>query len=395
MDSVGIGYSEDATNYFNGGHDDVSTNTFLHVSKAVKDFKIPTLNALGLNDLCPEINSTTKVLHPQSYIMKLKERSKGKDTLTGHWEMMGIETKKPLITFTETGFPKELIDELSSQSQVEFIGNVSASGTEIIERLGEQSIREKKMIIYTSADSVLQLAASMDVFTLDKLYETCEIARKITIDNPSWKVGRVIARPFIGKKQGEFHRTSDRKDYSLKPSQNTYLMDLVENGYDVHAIGKINDIFAGCGISDSVHTESNHDGMMRTIAQAEKDDKPSLTFVNLCDFDVLYGHRRDALGYARCIEEFDQDLKELISKLKEDDLLMITADHGNDPTWYGTDHTREKVPLICYSKSFKNGRLLDEKSTFAVIGKTIVENFKVKTTTYIDGGDSISEILDD
>ena len=395
MDSVGIGSLEDADRFYNGGHNDIGTNTWLHVSQAKDDFSVPTLNALGIHDLCPQINGTNKVDHKQSYVQTLKEKSNGKDTLTGHWEMMGIITQNPLITFTETGFPKELIDKITKEAKVEFLGNVSASGTAIIDELGEQSIREKKMILYTSADSVLQIAASMEIFSLEKLYETCEIARRLTIENPQWKVGRVIARPFVGTKVGEFKRTSDRKDYSLPPSKKTYMMTLEENHHPVYAVGKIHDIFAGCGISQSYHIESNHYGMLKTIQLAKElnKDEKSFVFVNLCDFDVLYGHRRNALGYAKCIEEFDSDLAKLISELNENDLLMITADHGNDPTWYGTDHTRERVPLISYCKSFKNGRHIPEQNSFASIGETILKIFEIQNEKEIVG--PISEIIND
>lgn len=392
MDSVGIGHGKDSQNFFNAGHDDVGSNTWKHISEKMDSFKIPTMNFLGINDL-DDIKGSNKVNHPHSYILRLNEKSRGKDTLTGHLEMMGIETINPLITFTDTGFPKELIDELEEKSSVKFLGNYSSSGTVILDELGEKSIQEKKMIIYTSADSVLQIAANLDVFSLEKLYETCEIAREITL-KPEWKVGRVIARPFIGNKKGAFKRTSDRRDYSLKPENQTAMMDLVDNKFDVLAIGKIHDIFAGTGMTYSSHIDSNHDGMLQTIEIAKNKDFIGLCFVNLADFDVLYGHRRDPIGYGKCIEEFDSDLNELINSLKDDDMLMITADHGNDPTWYGTDHTREQVPLFVFSKSYKNGRKLKEENSFGCIGKTILKNFNV-TPASNEIGEVIEELLED
>jgi phosphopentomutase len=390
MDSVGIGSEPDADRFYNDGHDDVGSNTWLHISEKMNGLHVPVINSLGIHDLCPVVG-TSLVDHPHSYVLTMRERSNGKDTLTGHWEMMGILTEDPLVTFTETGFPKELIDELTKKSGVEFLGNYSSSGTVILDELGEQSIREKKMILYTSADSVLQIAASLEVFTIEKLYETCAIARKITM-RKEWKVGRVIARPFLGTKAGSFVRTTQRQDYSVSPSGNTAMMDLIQAGYTVHAVGKIHDIFAGTGMTDSVHIDSNHDGMLKTMEIAKK-DFTGLCFVNLADFDVLYGHRRNPVGYGKCIEEFDQDLGNLISHLNQDDLLLITADHGNDPTWYGTDHTRERVPLFCYSPSFQHGCKLDERDSFADMGKTILLNFGVSPSNN-EIGTPIQELME-
>ena len=392
MDSVGIGSEPDADKFFNGGHDDVGSNTWLHISQAVHGLNVPCINSLGIHDLCP-IEGTSEVLHPNSYVQTMREQSQGKDTLTGHWEMMGIETKNPLVTFTDTGFPKELLDELTARTGVEFIGNYSASGTVILDELGEQSLKEHKMIIYTSADSVLQIAASVEDWKLEKLYEVCQVAREITMKK-EWKVGRVIARPFLGKEKGHFTRTTDRRDYSVAPEGNTAMIDLVKAGYDVLAIGKIHDIFAGTGMTYDSHIESNHDGMLQTIEIAKNKDFEGLCFVNLAEFDVLWGHRRNPEGYAKCLEEFDVDLAKLIENLREDDLLLITADHGNDPTWYGTDHTRERVPLFSYSKSYKHGRKLEETSTFACMGKTILKNFGVKPSEN-EIGYVIEELLED
>lgn len=391
MDSVGIGSEPDADQFFNGGHDDVGSNTWLHISEKMGGLHVPCIESLGIHDLCPVIG-TKAVSHPMSYVLTMREKSMGKDTLTGHWEMMGIETKSPLVTFTETGFPKELVDELERRSGVTFLGNYSSSGTVILDELGQQALKEHKMILYTSADSVLQIAASVEDFTLEKLYETCEIARDITMKK-EWRVGRVIARPFVGHEKGHFRRTSDRRDYSLKPEGKTAMMDLLDAGKRVIAVGKIHDIFAGTGMDESYHIESNHDGMLKTMEVAKR-DFTGLCFVNLADFDVLYGHRRDPLGYGKCIEEFDKDLASLISLLKEDDLLLVTADHGNDPTWWGSDHTRERVPLFCYSRSYHHGRKLEEVPTFACMGKTILKNFSVKPSDN-EIGSPIDTLLED
>lgn len=392
MDSVGIGYEPDADKFYNAGENDVGSNTWVHVSEMCHGLKIPTLNKLGLNDL-GNVIGTTSLKHPNSYVMTLRERSRGKDTLTGHWEMMGINTQNPLVTFTDTGFPKELMDELSKRTGRKLIGNYSCSGTVILTQLGEQQKREGSLIVYTSADSVLQIAAHTDTVPLEELYRDCEIAREITM-KPQWKVGRIIARPFVGEDKNSFKRTSERRDYSLQPDGKTSLVSLQENKIKVIAVGKIHDIFAGVGMDESHHIESNHDGMNITTSIAKDKDFTGLCFVNLADFDVLYGHRRDSKGYGKCIEEFDKDLNNLISNLNDNDLLMITADHGNDPIWYGTDHTRERVPLICYSKSFKNGSKLIEQDTFGCIGKTILSNFEVQPSPN-QIGEVIKSLLDD
>lgn len=392
MDSVGIGAEPDADRFYNGDHNDVGSNTWVHIADKMNGLNIPTMNALGLHDL-GDVKGSEKVSHPNSYVQTLRERSNGKDTLTGHWEMMGILTENPLVTFTDTGFPKELMDELSKRTGRKLIGNYSQSGTVILDELGEESIRDKSLIVYTSADSVLQIAANIDVIPLEELYRDCEIAREITMKK-EWRVGRVIARPFVGTEKGHFKRTTDRRDYSLEPDGNTSLDDLIKNGKEVIAVGKIHDIFADRGMNESYHIESNHDGMMRTLDIAKNRDFEGLCFVNLADFDVLYGHRRDPIGYGKCIEEFDKDLKEILDVLKEDDCLMITADHGNDPTWWGTDHTRERVPLITYSPSYRNGRLIEERDTFGCIGKTVLKNFDVKPSEN-EIGEVITELLDD
>ncbi len=387
MDSVGIGAEPDAEKFGDAG-----SNTWVHTAEKCNGLNVPNINSLGIADLAT-IMGTNKVEHPKSYIQTLREESNGKDTLTGHWEMMGIYTPNPLVTFTDTGFPKELIDELSERTGRQYIGNYSESGTVILEKLGEEAMNEGKIIIYTSADSVLQLAAHVGVIPLDELYHCCEVAREITL-KPEWKVGRIIARPFLGTSASNFYRTSDRRDYALSPAGRTSLDDLKDNGNDVIAIGKIHDIFNGVGITESQHTVSNHDGMLKTIDIAKNRDFTGLCFVNLVEFDSSYGHRRNPIGYGKCIEEFDNDLGQLLPLLKDDDLLLITADHGNDPTWTGSDHTRERVPLMSYSPAYKNGKLLDEKETFACIGKTVLANFDIKASEN-EIGSTIDELLND
>ncbi|MDD6847136.1 MAG: phosphopentomutase [bacterium] len=392
MDSVGIGSEPDADRFYNAGHNDVGSNTWVHIAEKNHGLSVPALEGLGLGDLAP-IQGVKKVKHPHSYVQTLRERSNGKDTLTGHWEMMGILTENPLVTFTDTGFPKELMDELSKRTGRKLIGNYSQSGTVILEELGEEQTRDGSLIVYTSADSVLQIAANKSCVPLEELYRDCEIAREITMKK-EWRVGRVIARPFVGTDKTNFKRTSERRDYALAPEGRTSLDDLLDNAKEVIAIGKIHDIFAGRGMNESMHIDSNHDGMMKTLDVVKNRDFEGLCFVNLADFDVLYGHRRNPKGYAECLEEFDRDLALILEAMRDDDLLMITADHGNDPTWYGTDHTRERVPLISYSPSYKNGRMIEEKDTFGCIGKTILENFSIKPSEN-QIGDVIPELLTD
>ena len=316
-----------------------------------------------------------KAAEPIGRYARLGEASNGKDTMTGHWEMMGIKTEKPFITFTDTGFPPELIAELEKRCGKKVIGNKSASGTEIIEELGEEEINTGAMIVYTSADSVLQICGNEETFDLQNLYRCCEIAREITMKD-EWRVGRVIARPYVGKKKGEFKRTSNRHDYALKPTGATVLNAMKDKGLDVIGVGKINDIFCGEGITKVYHSTSSVNGMEQTIELSKKDFH-GLCFVNLVDFDALWGHRRDTEGYACEIEKFDKNLGVLLEELKEDDLLILTADHGNDPTYTGTDHTREYVPFIAYSECMKNGGELEDEDTFAVIGASVAENFDV------------------
>ena len=371
LDSLGIGAMPDAARFADEGAD-----TFGHILEKTKTLNIPNLRRLGfLNLKCG--GDMKGVESPEGRFMRMREASNGKDTMTGHWEMMGIETKKPFITFTEHGFPAELIKELEKQCGKKVIGNKSASGTEIIEELGEEEIRTGSMIVYTSADSVMQICGNEETFGLDELYRCCEIARELTLKD-EWRVGRVIARPYVGKKKGEFKRTSNRHDYALKPTGKTALDALKEKGYDVISVGKIRDIFDGEGITEAYKSKSSVHGMEQTIDIAKNEDFTGLCFINLVDFDALWGHRRNPEGYAKEVENFDVKLGELLQDLKEDDLLMITADHGNDPTWTGTDHTREQVPLLVYSPSLKEGGKLPETDTFGVIGATVADNFEVK-----------------
>ena len=371
IDSFGIGAMPDSEKF-----GDVGVDTYGHIAESVDHFVIPNLQKLGLSNLHP-VKGVDPVTEPIGYRAKLRETSNGKDTMTGHWEMMGINTKKPFITFTETGFPKELIDELSRRCDGrEIIGNKSASGTEILDELAEQEINEGKLIVYTSADSVLQICGNEETMGLETLYRYCEAARELTLRD-EWRVGRVIARPYVGRKKGEFVRTSNRHDYALKPTGRTALNALKDASYDVISVGKINDIFVGEGITESYRSKSSVHGMEQTIEIAQK-DFTGLCFVNLVDFDALWGHRRNPQGYRDELERFDVKLGELLPLLKEDDLLVITADHGNDPTYTGTDHTREKVPFLAYSPSMKQSKELPEQETFGVIGATIADNFDVE-----------------
>lgn len=369
-DSMGVGNASDAKLY-----NDEGANTFKHIADNSDSFFVPTLETLGIGNICE--NSKIKAQKvPNSVVSVMKEVSAGKDTLTGHFELMGLKVTNPYPSFTDTGFPDELIKMLEDFSGRKVIGNISASGTEIIKDLGEEQLKTGALIVYTSADSVLQIAANEEIIPLDELYKICDYARKITIENKAWQVGRIIARPFIGTNKDNFKRTSNRHDYALKPFDKTTLNFLSEAGYDVIAVGKIYDIFDGYGVTKTTRTVSNHDGMLKTL-EIQKQDFTGLCFVNLVDFDALYGHRRDVLGYKLAIEEFDQDLKKFIENMQEEDLLIVTADHGNDPIHHGTDHTRENVPLICYHKKIE-GKVLENLESFSIVGATICDNFKVQ-----------------
>src|SRR5690554_7781599 len=373
LDSVGIGELPDAKEY-----NDLGANTLGNIAKKM-DLNIPNLQSLGLGNIAP-IQNVPPVKNPKAFYTKMMEASLGKDTMTGHWEIMGLYIDTPFQTFTETGFPKELIDKLEQRTGYKTIGNIAASGTEIIKDLGEEHMKTKALIVYTSADSVLQIAMHEDIIPIEEQYRICEIAREITM-KPEWKVGRVIARPFIGTNSKDFKRTPNRHDYALKPFDKTTLNYLAEANYDTIALGKINDIFDGYGITSFEKTVSNADGMNKIIKYTNK-EFTGLCFLNLVDFDALYGHRRDPIGYAKAIEEFDSQLPELMDGMKEDDLLIITADHGNDPIHHGTDHTREYVPLLVWSKRFSEGKALPLLKTFSDIGYSINENFNTEKPKY-------------
>ncbi len=372
MDSVGVGAAYDAKAY-----GDLNTDTLGNTAKVTDGLNLPNLQRLGLGNLHP-VKGVLPIDKPLGYYKKLTEASVGKDTLTGHWEMMGILVDKPFKTFSANGFPKELIDTFEKSTGYKVIGNKSASGTEIIKELGEKHLKTKELIVYTSSDSVFQIAAHEETFGLNELYRCCEIAREITL-NEKWKIGRIIARPFSGNNYKNFIRTSNRRDYALKPYKKTVLNSLSEGGYDVISVGKIADIFDYEGITEYIKSKNNFDGMLKTIDFVKNKCFKGLLFVNLVDFDSLWGHRRNPHGYKNQLEEFDIQLGYLIKELKADDLLIITADHGNDPTHIGTDHTREEVPLLYFSKRFTKTKKLRKGKSFADIGATIADNFKVES----------------
>ena len=370
LDSLGIGAMPDSRRF-----GDVGVDTFGHILERMGTLDILNLQKLGfLNLHCGGGMSGAE--RPLGRYMRMAEASNAKDTMAGHWEMMGIKTESPFHTFTDTGFPPELIAELEKRCGKRVIGNKSASGTAILEELAEEEIETGAMIVYTSADSVLQICGNEETFDLQNLYRCCEIAREITLSREEWRVGRVIARPYVGKKKGEFKRTSNRHDYALKPTGPTALNAMKDAGLDVIGVGKINDIFCGEGITETYHSDSSVHGMEQTIELCGRDFH-GLCFTNLVDFDALWGHRRNVEGYGREIEKFDRNLGALLERLQEDDLLILTADHGNDPAYTGTDHTREYVPFLAYSKKMAEGGPLPEADSFAVIGATIAENFGV------------------
>ncbi|WP_347319023.1 phosphopentomutase [Rossellomorea sp. RS05] len=369
MDSVGIGEAPDA-DLFN----DKGADTLGHIAEHMNGLHMPNMAKLGLSNI-REIKGIDKAEKPLAHYTKMQEASVGKDTMTGHWEIMGLNIDTPFKTYPE-GFPEKLLQKLEAETGRTVIGNKPASGTAIIDELGKEHMETGALIVYTSADPVLQIAAHEDIIPIEEQYRICEIARELTKDD-EFLVGRVIARPFIGE-PGAFKRTSNRHDYALKPFNRTVMNELKDAGYDVIAIGKISDIYNGEGVTDSVRTKDNMDGMdgfLRTM------DQPftGLSFLNLVDFDAQFGHRRDPEGYGKSLEEFDARLPEVFEKMTEEDLLIITADHGNDPTAPGTDHTREYVPLLVYSKRFSGeGEELPVRKTFADIGATVADNFNVK-----------------
>lgn len=380
MDSVGIGEAPDAAAF-----GDVGSHTLKHIAERMNGLHMPEMQKLGLGNI-DALEGVEAVEQPTAYFGKMQEASVGKDTMTGHWEIMGLNIDKPFKVYPD-GFPEELIAALEEKTGRKVIGNKPASGTAILDELGEEHMKTGAIIVYTSADPVLQIAAHEEVIPLEELYRICEIARELTL-SPEYLVGRIIARPFVGE-PGNFVRTSNRHDYALKPFGRTVMNELQDANLDVIAIGKINDIFNGEGITATERTKDNMDGMDKFIVTLDK-DFTGISFLNLVDFDASFGHRRDPIGYGKALEEFDVRLKEVLPKLTEEDLLIITADHGNDPTMPGTDHTREFVPLTVYSPKLKEMKELPLRMTFADIGATIAENFKVAKTNF---GESFLSLL--
>ncbi len=370
LDSLGVGAMPDSAKF-----GDVDVDTLGHIVKSVPDIEISNLQSFGIGNIDgvePLIGYKEEVV---ANFGRAKELSNGKDTITGHWEIAGIITQKPFLTFHE-GFPKEFIKEFEEAIGTEVLGNYAASGTEIIKVLGPEHIKTGKPIVYTSADSVFQIAAHEDVIPPQRLYEICRIARKMLVGD--WQVGRVIARPFIGK-DGDYTRTANRRDFAVSPPSATVLNNIKDAGKTVWAVGKIEDIFNKCGVTDAVHTQDNMDGINKTI-DLLKEEFEGLIFTNLVDFDSKYGHRRNPQGYAKAIEEFDAKLPEITETMKDDDMLIICADHGNDPTYTGFDHTREFVPVMVYGKKLKSGVNLGTLSTFSDIAATIAEYLEVYYT---------------
>ncbi|WP_226034621.1 phosphopentomutase [Aquibacillus saliphilus] len=372
LDSVGIGEAPDADQFNDRGAD-----TLGHIAEHMNGLSMPNLGGLGLSNI-KKIKGIEKAAEPKAHYTKMEEASNGKDTMTGHWEIMGLHIEQPFRTFPD-GFPDELLNELKQKTGRAIIGNKPASGTEIIKELGEEHMKTGALIIYTSADSVLQIAAHEDIVPIEEQYKICEIARELTLDE-KYMVGRVIARPFVGE-PGAFERTSNRHDYALKPFGRTVMNDLKDDNYDVIAIGKISDIYDGEGVTKSIRTKSNEDGIEKMIQSMDEDFK-GLNFLNLVDFDAKYGHRRDPKGYGEALEFFDTRLPEILGKLRDDDLLILTADHGNDPVHHGTDHTREYVPLLVVHNDIKVGKELPVRKSFADIGATVADNFNSNMPEY-------------
>lgn len=367
MDSVGIGEAPDAEKFNDKGAD-----TLGHIADHMNGLHMPNMADLGLSNI-REIKGIEKAVKAKAHFTKMEEASNGKDTMTGHWEIMGLHIEQPFQTFPN-GFPDALINELESRTGRKIIGNKPASGTEILVELGKEHMDTGALIVYTSADSVLQIAAHEDIIPIDEQYRICEIARELTLDE-KYMVGRVIARPFVGN-PGAFERTSNRHDYALKPFGKTVMNTLKDENFDVIAIGKISDIYDGEGVTKAIRTVDNDDGMTKLVESMSMDFH-GISFLNLVDFDAKYGHRRDPQGYGEALEAYDARLPEVLSKLKDDDLLIITADHGNDPVHHGTDHTREYVPLLVHHKGIDVGKELPIRKTFADIGATIADNFNV------------------
>jgi phosphopentomutase len=370
LDSVGIGELPDAEQF-----GDVGSHTLGHIAQRVEGLALPHMQQLGLGNIA-ELQGIPATSKPKAYYGKMAEVSVGKDTMTGHWELMGLKVEIPFNVYPD-GFPEKMIRQFEQETGREVIGNKPASGTEILDELGEEQMKTGAWIVYTSADSVFQLAAHEEIIPLEELYRACEVARRLTLQE-EFAAGRVIARPYVGK-PGAFVRTSNRHDYAVKPPAPTVMNSLKDAGLDVVAIGKINDIYSGEGVTKAIHTKSNLDGIQKTIEVLETSFK-GLSFTNLVDFDSLYGHRRDPEGYGRALEEFDAHLPEIMKNLGPKDLFVLTADHGNDPIHTGTDHTREYVPILLYSPGFTNSGSIGTRATFSDLGATIAENFKVAST---------------
>jgi len=368
MDSVGIGEAPDADKF-----GDVGADTLGHIAEKMNGLTMPNMGELGLSNI-RELQGIEKAENPRAYYGKMQEASVGKDTMTGHWEIMGLNIDTPFKVYPE-GFPQSLINKLEEATGRKVLCNLPYSGTAVIDDYAEEHMKTGALIVYTSADPVLQIAAHEDIIPVEELYKICKIARELTLD-PEYLVGRVIARPFIGT-PGNFTRTANRHDYALTPFGRTTMAEMKDAGLDVIAIGKISDIFNGDGVTEAIRTKNNTDGMDQLVKVAGRDFH-GLSFLNLVDFDANFGHRRDPIGYGEALEEFDRRLPELMDLLTEDDLLIITADHGNDPTFPGTDHTREYVPLIVYSPRFEaGGSELPLRNTFADIAATIADNFNI------------------
>lgn len=385
IDSVGIGEAPDAAKY-----DDVGADTLGHIGQSYAgEFSLPNLAKFGLSNIRPEnpIERVPVAKPAMGYFGKMSEISAGKDSMDGHWEMMGLPVLEPLGFFPD-GFDDDLIKKLEDFSGRHIVANKPYSGTEVIKDYGEHQQKTGDLIVYTSGDSVLQIAANTAVIPLEELYRICEYARTITIEKP-YRIGRVIARPFEGTNKDNFHRTSDRHDYALMPTAKTDLVRLQEAGFDVLGVGKINDIFSGQGITEGWHTTSNMDGMDHVL-ELTKRDFTGFCFTNLVDFDAMYGHRRNVNGYGDALMAFDARLGEVLEQLNDDDLLFVTADHGNDPGFKGTDHTREFVPLLFFSKSLHGNKSVGVRNTFADLGQTILENFAVAGGEY--GKSFLSEL---
>ncbi|TCG11520.1 phosphopentomutase [Mycoplasma todarodis] len=373
-DSLGIGNCPRAKEF-----GDFGANTFSSISKT-RLLNIPTWRKMGINNIV-NLEGMPPTKEQNAYTLRLIELGNAKDTLAGHWEMMGIKTVTPFPTFTETGFPQEMLDELSKAFDgKEIIGNKAASGTEIITELGETEIKEGKVIVYTSADPVLQICGNEETMGLETLYRYGKAAREICNSRPEWNVGRIIVRPYTGTDKTNFQRTANRHDYAVEPSERLVMDDLASKGVKVTSIGKINDIYSGHGIDVAIHSESNNDGMDKLIDLVSKDTKDEFIMVNLVEFDSHYGHRRNIDGYAEAINDFDIKLTKLKNAMKEDDLLIITSDHGNDPSWPGSDHTREMVPGTIFSKGFEKPMKLDDAKGFGTLGNIVAKNWDVAPT---------------